>query len=77
MPKPASRTVFRWIHIALAIPILGYVYGPFEALPSYAPQVRFIFLPALVLTGLWMWLAPALRRVLSRRATNSSVVTVK
>jgi hypothetical protein len=29
-----TRTVFRWIHIIFAIPILGYIYSPFEKLPD-------------------------------------------
>ena len=47
--------IFRWIHIIFAIPIAGYVYSPFEELPNYAPIVRFIAVPALIMTGLWMW----------------------
>jgi hypothetical protein len=50
-----------------SIPILGYVYSPFENLPQYATPTRYIFLPVLVISGLWMWLGPALRRVLSKR----------
>jgi len=50
-----QRSIFRWIHIILAIPIVGYVYSPFENLPDYAPVVRYIALPVMVITGLWMW----------------------
>jgi hypothetical protein len=49
------RLIFRWIHIVFSIPILGYIYSPFERLPDYAPATRFVFLPVMVLTGLWMW----------------------
>ena len=31
-----TRAIFRWIHIVFAIPILGYIYSPFDKLPSYA-----------------------------------------
>ncbi len=31
-----TRTVCRWMHIVFAIPILGYIYSPFERLPGYA-----------------------------------------
>jgi len=61
MPKesifrwPSGRTIFRTIHLILAIPIIGYVYSPFELIPSYAFPTRFIFFPMMVLTGLWMW----------------------
>ena len=44
-----KRILVRWLHIVIAIPIIGYVYSPFEAIPDYAPLVRFIFLPLMVL----------------------------
>ena len=43
------RSILRWIHIVFGIPILGYIYSPFEELPQYAPAVRFVFLPVIVL----------------------------
>ena len=67
MRMPTQRTVFRWIHIILAIPIVGYIYSPFERLPDYAPLTRFLFLPLMVVTGLWMWKGPWVRRMVSKR----------
>lgn len=64
-----KRMAVRWVHIILGIPIIGYVYSPFEELPNYAPAVRYVFLPAIVLAGLWMWKGYAVRRLLSRRTT--------
>ncbi|HKT45914.1 MAG TPA: hypothetical protein VJP87_00180 [Candidatus Acidoferrales bacterium] len=60
------RWIFRWLHIILAIPIIGYVYSPFDKIPSYAPLTRKVFVPALVLSGLWMWKGHLVRRLLSR-----------
>jgi hypothetical protein len=31
-----TRSIFRWIHLVFSIPILGYIYSPFDKLPSYA-----------------------------------------
>ncbi len=67
MNQGAIRTILRWIHIIVAIPILGYIYSPFEKLPSYAPATRFVFLPVMVVTGIWMWKGHVLRRLISRR----------
>ena len=61
------RTIFRWIHIILAIPIYGYLYSPFDKLPLYAPPTRFVFFPLMVLTGLLMWKGHVLRRLIARR----------
>jgi len=62
-----QRTIFRWIHIIVAIPIYGYIYSPFEKLPQYAPATRFVFFPLMVLTGLLMWKGHVLWRLISKR----------
>jgi hypothetical protein len=63
MNQGTKRSIFRWIHIVFSIPILGYIYSPFEKIPNYAPATRFVFVPAMVLTGLWMWKGHVLRRL--------------
>ena len=54
-----KRSILRWIHIVFGIPILGYIYSPFEEIPKYAPAVRLVFLPIIVLAGFWMWIGSA------------------
>jgi hypothetical protein len=68
MTQGSKRSIFRWIHIVLSIPIFGYIYSPFDQIPNYAPLVRFVFLPLLVLSGLWMWKGHVLRRLISKRS---------
>jgi thiosulfate reductase cytochrome b subunit len=68
MNQGIKRSILRWIHLVLSIPILGYIYSPFEEIPKYAPAVRFVFLPILVLSGLWMWKGHILRRLISKRS---------
>jgi hypothetical protein len=66
MREATKRSIFRWIHIIFSIPILGYIYSPFEKLPDYAPPTRYVFLPVMVLSGLWMWKGHVLRRLISK-----------
>lgn len=66
MTSGTQRVILRTLHLVLAIPILGYIYSPFERLPDYAPLTRFVFLPLIVLTGLWMWKGHLVRRVFAR-----------
>jgi len=66
MKFPSQRTICRWIHLIVSIPIFGYIFSPFEKLPDYAPATRFVFFPIMVLTGLWMWKGHLLRRLVSR-----------
>jgi len=67
MNDATKRSVFRWIHIIFAIPIIGYVYSPFEQIPNYAPVVRYIAIPVIVLTGLWMWKGHLIRRLVAKQ----------
>jgi hypothetical protein len=53
--KATQRTIVRWIHLVLAIPVLGYIYSPFAELPNYASLTRFVFVPIIMLAGYWMW----------------------
>ena len=68
MNDATKRSILRWIHIVFGIPIIGYVYGPFEELPNYAPVVRFVTIPVLVLSGFWMWKGQVLRRLVSKKS---------
>ena len=61
------RLIFRWIHLVFSIPILGYIYSPFDKIPNYAPLTRFAFVPIMVLSGLWMWKGHVVRRLISKR----------
>ena len=71
-----QRVIFRWIHLVLSIPIIGYIYSPFDKLPDYAFPTRFIFLPLMVLTGLWMWKGHVVRRLFSKRPAEQGAALV-
>jgi len=64
MTQGTKRSIVRSIHLILAIPILGYIYSPFDQIPNYAPLVRFVFFPLLVVSGLWMWKGHVVRRLI-------------
>jgi thiosulfate reductase cytochrome b subunit len=67
MKEATKRSIVRSIHLVLSIPILGYIYSPFENLPIYAPRVRFVVVPLMLLSGLWMWKGHVLRPFISKR----------
>jgi hypothetical protein len=72
MNQGTKRTILRTIHIVLGIPILGYIYSPFDKIPNYAPATRFVFVPVLVLSGLWMWKGHVIRQLISKRSANKT-----
>ena len=57
MKAATKRSILRWIHLVIAIPILGYIYSPFAELPSYAAVTRFVFAPVIIFAGYWMYSA--------------------
>jgi hypothetical protein len=73
MKDATNRSIVRWIHIVFSIPILGYIYSPFEEIPKYAPRVRFVVVPVMLLSGLWMWKGHVLRRLVWKRSAQQDV----
>lgn len=71
MKEATKRTIVRWIHLVFAIPIAGYIYSPFDQIPNYAPLTRYFFVPAIVVSGLWMWKGHVVRRLFSRRPASA------
>jgi len=66
MKESTKRSVLRCLHIAFGLPIFGYVYGPPQEVAQYVNMFRFIFVPGLLLSGLWMWKGPAIRRMFTK-----------
>jgi hypothetical protein len=73
MNQGIVRIIFRWIHIVCGIPILGYIYDSPTDTPNYAWAIRDVFLPALLISGLWMWKGHLLRRLISKGPTPGTV----
>ncbi|HEY0369244.1 MAG TPA: hypothetical protein VGC85_06580 [Chthoniobacterales bacterium] len=55
MNQGTKRSILRWIHIIVTIPIFGYIYGPASEVQEYGGAVRYVFVPIIVLSGLWMY----------------------
>ena len=77
MNQAIKRSIFRWIHILFAIPIIGYIYSPFEKIPQYAAPTRYVFVPVLVLSGLWMWKGHLIRRLISKSPAQQDAAAKK
>ena len=72
MKEVTKRRIFRTIHIVFSIPIIGYIYSPFDKIPDYAAPTRFVFVPILILSGLWMWKGYLVRRLFSKKSTDAT-----
>ncbi|MFT3785865.1 MAG: hypothetical protein QM770_06830 [Tepidisphaeraceae bacterium] len=63
MTNATRRTIARWLHILAGLPLLGYIYGPPEEVAPYAYMFKFVFMPIILLTGLWMWKGHTIRKL--------------
>jgi hypothetical protein len=62
MTAALERRLIRWMLLILSVPVLGYIYGPAENRLYATVPVKFIFLPLIVLSGLWLWKGHWLKR---------------
>jgi hypothetical protein len=62
MKASTERMLLRWAHIILSIPIIGYIYGPVAEIPRAALAVQWVFVPMVILSGLWMWKGAVMKR---------------
>jgi hypothetical protein len=72
MKEATKRSIFRSIHIIFGIPIIGYIYDSPTDTPNYAWSIRYVIVPVLLISGLWMWKGHVLRRLLSKTSENYS-----
>jgi hypothetical protein len=71
MTASRERSIIRILHLVLSIPILGFLYGPVAGIPPAAWFTRYIALPLVALSGIWLWQKPRLLRLLKNRRQAS------
>jgi thiosulfate reductase cytochrome b subunit len=67
MNAAVERKIIRWIHLLASIPIAGYIYGPVADIPRAAFAVKVVFVPLVVLSGLWMWQGHRVKKTFTRK----------
>ncbi|NJL40981.1 MAG: hypothetical protein HC899_32820 [Leptolyngbyaceae cyanobacterium SM1_4_3] len=66
MKLSTERIILRWVHILLSFPIVGYIYEPVADRSYEAFAIKFIYIPIVVLSGLWMWKGQVIRQQFKR-----------
>ncbi|OON66845.1 hypothetical protein [Hymenobacter sp. CRA2] len=62
MKAATERKLIRWLHLLASIPILGFIYGTVADKPEAAAAVRWVILPLVALSGLWLWKGYVVRK---------------
>ena len=55
MSEARLRAILRWVHVILGLVILCYIYSPWATVVSFQIFVKFIVVPTIVVTGVWIW----------------------
>lgn len=73
-PRPAThrspqrrRTWFRAVHLLAGVVLGTYVYAPAAVAQPLQLALQFVVVPAIVLSGLFMWKQAQIRRLMRRR----------
>ena len=55
MNEAKVRVILRWVHVVLGLAIMCYVYSPFHRFIFFQIIVKFVIIPVITFTGLWVW----------------------
>lgn len=65
-PNKTTRTVLRWTHLLVGWLIGVFVYTPAHENETFVLLMQIVFLPVVILTGVWMWQQARIRRLYRR-----------
>lgn len=68
MTPAAKRTIARWIHILFGATVLAYIYAPQNEVQPYVFFFRAIYLPIILLSGLYLWKGHLLSRLFAKKS---------
>ena len=71
-PNKTTRTIRRWSHLLTGFLIGVFVYTPARDNETFVLLMQAAVVPAVALTGLWMWQQARLRRLYRRLRGNPS-----
>jgi hypothetical protein len=70
MKAATERKIIRWLHIVASVPIIGLIYGPVSEFPNAVIMIKWVLMPLIVLSGLWMWKGHLVRKKFKRRVVR-------
>ncbi|QIN80132.1 hypothetical protein GBA65_18205 [Rubrobacter marinus] len=69
-PNKTTRTILRWTHVLVGFLIGVFVYTSARDSETFVLLMQAAVLPAVILTGAWMWQQARIRRLLRRLRSN-------
>jgi len=68
MKVAQQRNLFRWLHIIAGSIIATYIYSPWAEISLFQILTKFVVIPLLILTGMWLWKGHLLRRMMKNKS---------
>ncbi|WOE76161.1 hypothetical protein [Alterisphingorhabdus coralli] len=70
MGAAALRKTLRWLHIIGGLILGTYLYSPWGSDPVFTFATLYIIIPAMAISGIWMWQQAAISRLFRRQAKS-------
>ena len=58
------RRILRWMHIIFGLVIMCYIYSPFHEIVWFQIVMKFVIIPVITISGIWIWKFKAFNRFL-------------
>lgn len=62
MKNSTKRNIVRWAHLLTGGIIATYIYSPYSEIAAFQFIVKAVVIPLIILSGLWLWKGPLVRR---------------
>lgn len=69
-PNKTTRTILRWTHVLVGFLIGVFVYTPAHNNEAFVLLMQAAVIPAVTITGVWMWQQARIRRLYRRLRAN-------
>lgn len=70
MKEAKLRKILRWMHIILGLVIMCYIYSPFHQNVLFQIIMKFIIIPVITISGIWIWQFKSVNKFLNKKADN-------
>jgi hypothetical protein len=61
------RNILRITHLVAGVVLGNFLYSPLGSNPTFRMLMQIVIFPVFVLTGLWLWQMPRVRKLLKSK----------
>lgn len=61
-----QRVILRWFHLITGAILVTYIYSPWSNILAFSFLVKFIIIPILIISGIWLWKGAQIKRLFKK-----------